>query len=164
MDSKPKSRRGYQWTLQATKFQASCSDLSRWPNWTVSPVPLRNYKGCFLEDSKFLKYRQNRRWEEFVAAIEHLTDIIRHQQNKQWKILTLAQLHLDYTKEKQGLALYQDQRLKWQMIFSKLTRKKMKKTRDDSTSSLTIQTNERGLTSWNHWNLCFWFLLQFWQW
>ena len=48
-----------------------------------------------------------------MAAIEHGTDIIRNQQNKQCEIVpTLAQLHLDYTRERRGLTLYLDQQLK----------------------------------------------------
>ena len=50
---------------------------------------------------------------DFVAAIQHLTEIIRKQQNKQCDIITtLAQLHVDYTEGSQGLRLFLDKQLK----------------------------------------------------
>ena len=53
------------------------------------------------------------RWEEFVDVIQHLTDIMRKPQGKQWDLMRAsAQLHLDYAKEGQELNLYLDQQLK----------------------------------------------------
>ena len=45
-------------------------------------------------------------WNEFVDAIQDLLDITKNQEWKQHELLnTLAQLHLDYIRERQGLTL-----------------------------------------------------------
>ena len=66
--------------------------------------------------------------KEFVVILQHLTDTIMKQQNKQHDIVTLAQLWLDYVRERQALTLYHDKQLKWKReIHEMKTEDKMTK-------------------------------------
>ena len=94
----------------------------------------RSYK-VFPMRQQMYHVQHKLRWEEALTAIQYLIDIIRNEQIKQCEtVTTLAQLHLDYTGERQGLTLYLDQQLKWQgKPFQDQQEKNTKKIADETT-------------------------------
>ena len=73
-----------------------------------------NYKCfCMIDLTTTIKEKVTK--NNTVVKIQYLTTVLRNPQNKQQGIITtLAQLHLNYAREWQGLTVFLDQELKWQ--------------------------------------------------